>query len=441
MQKPVQSSINILQKKAFCHKKDSVQYEKEVDGMQFQFLGISYKKANLDIRDKTSFTDNEKIDFLQRVSVEAGVIQCMILSTCNRSEIYYIADMPQQKERMKRLYCEAFPEVDVCPFLEELEGEEAIFYVYRVTSGMESQVLGEDQILGQVRDALDFSRTMGSAGKELNKIIRDAVTCAKRMKTALKISEIPLSVSYVGIRQIQMECSFLGKTVLLIGSGKMALLALQYIYEYQAGEVYLCSRTLSHAKEVKQQYPNLKIVTFEDRYEVMQKCDVVISATASPHIVLQSGKIKLSKETYFLDLATPRDIDPKVDENAKAHLINLDLLQQRVEENQKERRELLSLGEQMIQEDMEETMNWLFESHMDGTIASLNQKCQEIEEDSCNYLNRKMDLNEREKKILRKTIHASLHRLLKEPIEALKLLETSQEQEQYKEMIEKLFQL
>lgn len=156
--------------------------------MEFGVVGINYKKAQLDIRDKTSFTDGMKLDFLEKAA-SIGVEQMMILSTCNRSEVYYFCEQEKQRIQIQTIYEEMFPGVCLDQYLITLFGKEAIAYLFRIAAGLESLVLGENQILGQVKEALEYSVTMGHSGKELNKIVRDAVTCAKKIQTKLKISD------------------------------------------------------------------------------------------------------------------------------------------------------------------------------------------------------------------------------------------------------------
>lgn len=408
--------------------------------MKFGFFGINYKNAPLFIRDKTSFTDVRKVEFFQQAE-EAKVGQCFILSTCNRSEVYFCYEEEEQFTRLREIYKEIFPDVLLDDYLVELRGEEAYFYLFQVTAGLESLVLGEDQILGQVKEALDFSRTMGYSKKEMNKIVRSAITCAKRIKTELKVSERPLSVSYIGIQRLNRACPIKGKKALVIGSGKTAVLALKYLYEYQAGHVIVCSRTHDHAKRLREDFPGLEAAPYEDRYEAMRQCEIVISATASPHLVVRRDKAVIERKTVFLDLAAPRDIDTALEKEPLARLINLDTLQEIVKENQRERERLVEESRHMIEEALEELRIWLLQSRMDGTIESLQQRCRGIVEDSYEYLNRKMDLNQREQKLLQKVLNASLQRLLREPINELKNLETREQQEEYKELVKRLFQI
>lgn len=408
--------------------------------MEFGFCGINYKSAGLDIRDIVNFTDSRKMEMFHRLE-NKGISQCMILSTCNRSEVYYFYENLKQPEMVRTVYQEMFLQVDLKPYFNHMEREEAIKYLFRVTAGMESQILGEDQILGQVREAFEFSKTMGYSRKELNGIVRNAIACAKKIKTELKISEFPLSVSYAGIRQLEKEYGISGKRVLIIGSGQTATLALRYVHDYGAKKIIVCNRTSSHAKALKEEFPQIDIKDFGNRYEVMKECEIVISATASPHLIIRREECIIQNEIYFLDLAAPRDIDVSLMHMKGCHLMNLDMLEEIVHKNKKERENLTIQGGKIIEESVLQTINWLLTTRVDETIESLQMKCKEISEDSFEYINRKIDLNEREQRIIKRTLEAGFRRLLREPIEELKKLETEEEQDWYRGTLAKLFQI
>jgi glutamyl-tRNA reductase len=408
--------------------------------MLFGFIGINYKNAALDVRGRTAFTDTEKMEFLQKAEA-LGIFQCMILATCNRSEVYFFCENQAQGNKVKELYLETFNDAEIERCLNQLWGDEAVSYLFRITAGLESLVLGEDQILGQVKEALDFSKTLGFTGKELTKIVRDAVTCAKKIKTELHISEKPLSVSYIGIRELEKCCGIQGRKVLIIGSGKTASLAMRYVFDYQAAEVTACSRTYAHASELKSEFPNIDVIDYTERYTYMKSCDIVISATSSPHLVVKKDKLDGVGDITFLDLAAPRDIDPAIGCMENMKLINLDTLQKIAEENKLERRRLVEQSHGIIEGAVAEASAWLKSSKMDSTIESLQLRCSEIVDDSFNYLNRKLDLSAREQKILRKMLNASLQRLLREPIHELRQLDEEGQQEEYRRMVHKLFQI
>ena len=407
--------------------------------MQFAFLGISYQNTELEVREKAAFTDQKMMDFFHEAE-QAGVRQCLILSTCNRSEVFYFWKEEEQKGQMIQIYKNMFPEAELEAYIRQNQGEEAVFYLFRVAAGLESMVAGEDQILGQVKHALEFSRMMGACGKELDKVVRDAVTCAKKIKSELKISEKPLSVGYIGIQRLNEACPIKGKKVLVIGSGNTAALALKYLREYKAGEIFVCSRTYAHAGKLQEQIKDLRIVPYQERYQVMRECDIVVSATSAPHLVVRRSEFRPEKPVVFLDFAAPRDIDPDYETCPAAVLIHLDTLREISRHNQEERMRLLKDSEQWIAEAGNETMHWLQVSRMDPTIRSLQERCREIAEDSYAYLSRKMDLSGREKRLLQKVLNASLQRLIKEPVQHLKHLEDQKEQDAYKEIVHQLFQ-
>lgn len=408
--------------------------------MELGFCGINYKMAGLDIRDQVAFTDSRKLELFSCMEKE-GICQMMILATCNRSEVYYFYESEEQCRVVIEQFQALFPKVDLRECMQSGCGAEAMRYLFRVAAGLESQVLGEDQILGQLRDAYEFSKIMGYSGKELNRAVQDAIACAKRLKTELKISEIPLSVSYVGIRRLEEECGIEGKNVLIVGSGQTAALALRYVYAYGAEKIILCNRTQANAKKLKSEFPEIQIGSFENRYQLMRDCDIVISATSSPHLVIREEQCVIKGEMYFLDLAAPRDIDTALAFHGNCHLMNLDMLEETVKENRKEREQLTEKGREIIDAAAEETLKWMFAAGVDTTIKSLKMKCDEIAEESFDYLNRKIELSKREQMIVRRTLDASFKRLLREPVAELKKLETKEEQEQYKDTLEKLFQI
>ena len=414
-----------------------------MEDMVFGYVGVCYQETPLAVRELVSFTDSKKTELWNELE-KIEVRQCVVLSTCNRSEIFFFFQSHKiTMQQIRQCYEAVFPGVPIRNYMKEMQGEEAMAYLFRVTAGLESLVLGEDQILGQVVEAMDFARTMGHSGKELERIVRDAVTCAKQIKTEYRISEKPLSVSYVGIQMLQKYSGIEGKKVLVIGSGKTAALALAYLVDGGAASILLCSRNTEHARELLAVYPQLTVIEYKDRYQEMAHCEIVVSATASPHLVVKKEEWSRpdNGEMIFLDLATPRDVDARLAEEEGVRVIDMDTLQQIAEKNQKERERLASLCQSLIQQKTEETMEWLRQSRMDTTIENLQKRCQGIVEDSYEYLNRKLSLSHREQKIVKKVLNASLQRLLREPIQELKQLEDDETQREYKKVLEHLFRM
>lgn len=411
--------------------------------MDFAVVGVNHNNTPINIRENVSFTDTQKIEGINFL-LDNGIEEAIILSTCNRSEVYiYSNNILDKVEVVKNFYQDFFDVENIEKFLFNKTGEEAIKHVFNVSAGLDSLVLGEDQILGQVKDAHDFARQLGSSKKVFNKLFREAVTVSKDIKTTTKISHQPLSISYIGIKCLKEKMGSLeNKNALVIGLGKMSKLAMKHLEEEQLNNIYVTNRNYEKLKNIQDEYKNLIPIKYEDRYEVMDKVDIVISATASPHTVLKKDEMpKTSNKLIMMDIALPRDIDKNLNEFENIEVYDIDDLKKISEANDKKRRELASIGELIIDEKIEEFNEWLDTIKIDPTIQSLNDKCSDIREDTLDYIYRKLDLNCREKKIIDKMLTSALKRLVREPIINLKQIKDSGKQEEYIKIVEELFDL
>lgn len=411
--------------------------------MDFAVVGVNHNNTPINIRETVSFTDTQKIEGINFL-LDNGIEEVIILSTCNRSEVYiYSKNISDKVEVVKNFYQDYFDVENIEEFLFNKTGEEAIKHVFNVSAGLDSLVLGEDQILGQVKDAHDFARQLGSSKKVFNKLFREAITVSKDIKTTTKISHQPLSISYIGIKCLKEKMGSLeNKNALVIGLGKMSKLAMKHLEEEQLNNIYVTNRSYEKLKSIQDEYKNLIPIKYEDRYEVMDKVDIVISATASPHTVLKKAEMpKTSNKLIMMDIALPRDIDKNLNEFENIEVYDIDDLKKISEANDKKRRELASIGELIIDEKIEEFNEWLDTIKIDPTIQSLNDKCSDIREDTLDYIYRKLDLNCREKKIIDKMLTSALKRLVREPIINLKQIKDSGKQDEYIKIVEELFDL
>ncbi|MGG2469273.1 glutamyl-tRNA reductase [Paraclostridium bifermentans] len=411
--------------------------------MDFAVVGVNHNNTPINIRETVSFTDTQKIEGINFL-LDNGIEEAVILSTCNRSEVYiYSKNILDKVEVVKNFYQDYFDVENIEEFLFNKTGEEAIKHVFNVSAGLDSLVLGEDQILGQVKDAHDFARQLGSSKKVFNKLFREAITVSKDIKTTTKISHQPLSISYIGIKCLKEKMGSLeNKNALVIGLGKMSKLAMKHLEEEQLNNIYVTNRSYEKLKNIQDEYKNLIPIKYEDRYEVMDKVDIVISATASPHTVLKKAEMpKTSNKLIMMDIALPRDIDKNLNEFENIEVYDIDDLKKISEANDKKRRELASIGELIIDEKIEEFNEWLDTIKIDPTIQSLNDKCSDIREDTLDYIYRKLDLNCREKKIIDKMLTSALKRLVREPIINLKQIKDSGKQAEYIKIVEELFDL
>lgn len=409
--------------------------------MEIAVVGVNHNTTPIEVREKVSFTETKKIEGINYL-LDGRINEAVILSTCNRSEIYICSKKINEGIKdVEKFYKEFFHINNIHDYLFVKKGKEAINHVYMVASGMDSVVLGEDQILGQVRDALDFSMEVGGSKKILNKLFREAITAAKDIKCRLKISEIPLSTSYIGIKLLKEQLKSLnGKKALIVGAGKISSLSLKYLKEEGLEEIYITNRTHGKLKDLCFEFPELKAIKYEDRYSVLKHVDIVITATSAPHIIFTKKDMEdIKKELYIMDLALPRDVEQKVEEIKNIHLYDIDDLKKTSEENLIRREELAEEALEIIKEDVEEFMEWLEKVKVDPVIKSLNDRCSEIQQDTLDYINRKLDLDCREQKIIEKMLGSALKRVIREPIKNLKDIKETEHMDTYIDMVNKLF--
>ena len=346
---------------------------------------------------------------------------------------------------MANFYKDYFGVKDIEQYLFKKTTLEAIQHLFDVTAGLDSLVVGEDQILGQVKDAHEFCMKLGATKKVFNKLFRDAVTTSKEIKTITKISQQPLSISYIGVKLLKEKMGTLeGKNALIVGLGKMNLLTLNHLEEENVKNIYIANRNIEKTKEIENKFDNIIPIEYSDRHKIIQEksIDIVISATSSPHLVIKYDDMpKLDKKIYIMDIALPRDIDTKLKELNYVELYDIDDLKEIHDKNDIKRNELAQKAQEIIKIKIDEFTEWLDLTFIDPTIQSLNSKCIEIKEDTLEYIFRKIDLNQREQKIIDKMLGSALKRVIREPIINLKQVKNKGQREEYIKVIEDLFEI
>ncbi len=413
--------------------------------MNIAVIGINHNLSPISIRERVSFTDTKKIEAIN-ILLDKDIDEIVILSTCNRSEIYISCeDVEKGIEVVKAFYEEFFELGEVRNYLFSKKNKEVIEHLFNVASGLDSVVLGEDQILGQVKDAHEFSMKLGATKKLFNRLFRDAITTAKEVKTITKISQQSLSISYIGIKLLKEKMvSLKDKNVLIIGLGKMNLLTIKYLQEENVGTIYISNRSIEKFKEIQSIYDNIEYVDYKDRYNFLKdnKIDIVISATSSPHLVIRKEDMpSIKNKIYFMDLALPRDIDYNIKKLDYAEVYCIDDLKYIQHKNDETRVQLSKEAYKIINDKIDEFILWEDISTIDPTIQSLNQKCNEIKEDTLDYISRKINLNQRDKKIIDKMMTSALKRVIREPIINLKQVKNKGKREEYIKIIEELFDI
>lgn len=393
--------------------------------MNLAVIGINHKETPIEIREKFSFTESRKIE-AGNLLLDGVINEIVILSTCNRSEVYIASDnIDEAIADTVAMYKDFFGVCDTEDYLLIKKDRDAIVHLYMVASGLDSMVIGEDQILGQVKDSIMSSMELNFSKKVLNRLFQEALCEGKKIRKEIRISQVPLSTSYIGINLIKDTLGSLeGKKALIIGAGEISRLSITYLVEENLEKLYVTNRTHSRIKEFFDMYDDLIPVEYEERYDILSEVDFLITATGAPHTIIKSSEMKyVEKPLCILDLALPRDIEDSVRDIDKVVLYQLDDLEKQSEENMKKRMELSKRAEKIIEEDVDDFIEWLETIKVDPVLESLNERCIEIKDARMDYINRKLNLDNREKIIIDKMITSALKALIREPIKTLKSIE------------------
>lgn len=389
-------------------------------------VGINHKETPIEIREKFSFTESKKIE-AGNLILDGTSNEVVILSTCNRSEVYIVSeDIESAILDTVNMYKDFFKVENTEDYLLIKRNKEAVVHLYMVVSGLDSAVLGEDQILGQVKDAILSSMELNFSGKVLNRLFQDALNEGKKIRKEIKISEVPLSTSYIGINLVKKRLgSFEGKRALVIGAGEISKLSITYLVEENLDKLYVTNRTHSKIKTIFDEFEDLIPVEYEDRYKVLEEVDILVTATGAPHTIIEASRVKdFKRELCILDLALPRDVEIGVEDNKNISLYQLDDLNKRSRENLEKREELSKEAKKIIDGDVNEFLIWLETIKVDPVLESLNARCRAIKDSRMEYIDRKLDLDKRQRKIIDKMLMSALKGLVREPIKTLKTIDT-----------------
>ncbi|WP_195268245.1 glutamyl-tRNA reductase [Eubacterium sp. 1001713B170207_170306_E7] len=394
--------------------------------MKLVVVGINHKDTPLEIREKGAFIKRTVKEGIAGLLEEACIEEVIILSTCNRSEIYVATrDVEAAGQVLKSFYTEEKSrELENYLFCEK--GRDAILHLYRVVTGLDSMILGEDQILGQVKDALELSQSVHGCGKYLTKAFREAVTFAKKVKTVYKISETPLSLSSTAVKHVKRTYEdYADKKVLIIGSGKMGLLALRYMAAEGFNNVYMTNRTYHPGDEYRDIYEGVNMIRYEDRYEAIGEIDVIISATASPHVVLKRELMPArQKPLMAIDLALPRDIDEGISEMEAVELLTIDNFKDIIDEKMHYREKVAEKIALEIEEEIDGLMVWITKSKVDNMVGHFNQVSGQLADETIEILNKRYQFEGKDKEFLEKIVHSKFREMVMPSIKQLKTLDS-----------------
>lgn len=323
--------------------------------MRLLALGINHTTASLDLREKVAFTPERLIEALREAVREAGVAELAILSTCNRTEFY--GHVPAQNGDallawLGRYHHLALSEISASIY--QYENEEAVRHMMRVASGLDSMVLGEPQILGQMKTAYSQAAEAGTLGPELERLFQTTFAAAKQVRSETAIGANPVSVGFAAVMMAKQIFSDLRESeALLIGAGETIELVGKHLFEQGVKKITVANRTLSRGLELARQF-NGRAIALEDIPDALVQADIVIASTASPLPLLGKGMVERAlkkrrhKPIFMVDIAVPRDIEPEVGSLADVYLYTVDDLHSVIEENKRSRQEAAQAAEKIV---------------------------------------------------------------------------------------------
>ncbi len=349
-------------------------------------IGLNHKTAPLAVRERLFADCEEENNLLPKFLAIEGVAEVLFLSTCNRVEVVaVIDDNPETADKLKKALMKKGGLADdeaTCLYI--YRDDEAIKHLFRVTASLDSLVMGEAQILGQVKEAYRQALAQNSSGVALNRLMHRSFRTAKRVRTETEIAANPVSVSFAAVELAKKILGTLtGKKILVVGAGEMAELTGTHLIGNKAEDITVVNRSLVQAAALAEKFHG-RAAGLDNLDEALSHADIVISSTGAPSYIITESMIRraLSKRKnrllFLIDIAVPRDIDPSVDNIENVYLYNIDNLQNIVDENIKNRRREALKAEKIVDEEVTLYSNWLKELEAVPTIISLRTKAEGI---------------------------------------------------------------
>ncbi len=355
--------------------------------MNIIVVGLSHKTATVEIREKVAFSPNQIEKPLKELVALDGIIEGVIVSTCNRVEIYATTrDIAGGIARIKRFMADyhhlALELLE--QHLYSFHSEAAIRHVFRVASSLDSMVVGEPQILGQIKTSYGYAAEYKSSGIILNRFLHKAFSVAKRVRTETRIASSAVSVAFAAVELAKKILGDLSdKTIMLIGAGEMCELAAKHFLNSGAKGIMVTNRTFDRAARLAEEFGG-EAVRFEELFEHLHRADIVLSSTGAPHCIIgpkdaeEVIKRRRFKPVFFIDIAVPRDIDPRVDDVENAYLFTVDHLQEIVQANLAQRGLEAEKAEEIINQEIGQFFKWLSTLEVTPAIVALRSRFDEI---------------------------------------------------------------
>jgi glutamyl-tRNA reductase len=391
-------------------------------------VGLNHRSAPLAVRERLFVPRPALPALLGALKEVPGVSEGFILSTCNRTEVLACLDGAREETLVEFLGARhgmAAPALD--PYLYRLRSLEAVRHLFRVAASLDSLVVGEPQILGQVKEAYQAALECGALGRVLDGLLQHAFEAAKKVRARTGIARHPVSVSQaaVGLAR-QIFGTLEGRTVVVLGAGKMSELVVRHLVEEGVRSVIVSNRTYERAVELAERFGG-RAARFESLPDQFEVADILIASTGAPHHVLRYDEVAVlvrrrrGRPIFLIDIAVPRDIEPRVNTLENVYLYDLDDLRRVVEENRDGRRREAEQAEALIDEAVARFHAWLRGLDAGPAIAAVRERYHRLKEEELRrFLQRHRDLPEPQRRDLAALLHGLVNKFLHEPTRRLR---------------------
>jgi glutamyl-tRNA reductase len=393
-------------------------------------VGLNHRSAPLTIREKLGFSEAELPLAVERLVTGDPVQEGIIVSTCNRVEVVARARdrhaaAAAVKEFLAKEHGVSIDEVD--RFTYELAGDEVVRHLFRVVSGLDSMVLGEPQILGQVKRAYEVAREAGTTGAVLDRLLQQGLAAAKRVRTDTGISRHAVSIAFAAVELAKKIFGDLGGlSALLLGAGKMTELAARHLVSNGVSRIVVANRTFSRAQALAERFAG-EAVNWEEGFAFLERVDIVVTGTAAAEpvltkaIVQKAVRARRSRPLFLIDIAVPRDVAQDVNDLDNVYLYDIDDLQGVVDSNLEERRRQAGLAAAMIEEEVGAFARWRQSLELAPTIAALHERLHGIGKSEIERFRRKLGpLSDVQRQAVEELTRAVVQKILHHPIRHLK---------------------
>ncbi|MBI4460391.1 MAG: glutamyl-tRNA reductase [Acidobacteria bacterium] len=420
--------------------------------MNFCLVGLNHKTAPVEVRECLAIPEDLLPEALRAAAALPGIAEVFILSTCNRVEILARAETddgnlgPQLAGFLARSHGASLAELQ--PHFYEHRQRDAIRHIFRVASSLDSMVVGESQVLGQVKAAYNVARATGTLGGVLEEILTRSFAVAKRIRTETGIAASAVSVSYAAVELAREIFGTLeGKRILLIGAGKMSELAAKHLLRSGAAGIFVTNRTRERAEEMAALLQG-RAVPFEQLLEYAAQCDILVTSTAAPDFIIRKGDAqhvlaeRKNRPIFLIDIAVPRNIDPEVNKLDNLFLYDIDDLEGVVKANLKERLREAQRGEQIAEQEVEKLLRRLKTLDVVPTIVDLQAHFEQVRQQELERMQAHFDtLTPAQRDAIEALTRGMVNKILHSPISHLKTLAQQPDGLKLVETVRRIFNL